>query len=116
MPAQRILKAAIYILFIFLIFSYGVFRLYDLISGPKIQIYYPKNGELVDNVFTVKGRVINADKIHLFDREILTDKEGLFSEVMIANENYTDIKILASNRWKKQSSVSLIVENVNRGR
>ena len=113
MYAQKILKRILYSVIIFCILSYGGFRLYDLLSGPKIEIYYPSNGDKVDAVFRVKGKVKNADKIYLFDREVFVDLSGYFKEEMLATENYTDIKIRATNRWKRESSKSITVENVN---
>ena len=113
MYAQKILKRILLSISIIFVLSYAAFRLYDLVSGPKIEIYYPLSGGLVDNVFTITGRVKNADKIYLYDREVFVDGAGNFKENMIAESNYTDIKLRATNRWKKETSKSITVENVN---
>ena len=113
MHAQKILKRLLFAFAVIIIAGYSMFRLYDLVSGPKIEIYSPLNGGKVDSVFVIKGKVTGADKIYLFDREIFTDQEGLFEESMISSENYTDVQIRANNRWGKTAYSAITVENAN---
>ncbi len=113
MQINPLLRKILYIFFILIIIIYTIFKLYNLISGPKIEIFYPDNFGKVDAVFTISGRIQRADKIYLFDREILTDEKGYFKETMIANDAWTDIIIKATNRFGKENQIKLTVENVN---
>lgn len=116
MRFQEILTKIVIFLAVLAVASYAGLKIYSLFSGPKIEIYYPKNGEVVDSVFTITGRVQRADKIYLFDREIWTDQDGYFKEKMVSSNNYTDIIIKASNRWSKENEVKLTVENIENTR
>lgn len=112
MRNQALVKKILLAILLSAIVAYASLRLYYLFAGPKIEIYYPKNGELVDPVFTVTGKIQRADKIYLFDREIWTDENGYFKEKMLATSNYTDIIIKASNRWGRENQTKITVENV----
>ncbi|MDQ5957073.1 MAG: hypothetical protein QG614_44 [Patescibacteria group bacterium] len=111
MRSQEILKKILIITAISAVVIYSFFKLYSLYSGPSIEIDSPQNGEKVDKVFTVTGRIQRADKIYLFDREIWTDQDGYFKESVVSSDKYTPINISASNRWGKTNSISLMVEN-----
>lgn len=88
----------------FLIFfiGYGLFESYKIVSGPKINILEPKNGEYFETpLIAVKGVAKHISFISLNDRPIFIDKEGTFSEKLILLPGYNIMSLKAKDRFGK---------------
>jgi hypothetical protein len=83
-----------------LILGYGLFQARNLIVGPQISVLTPSNGEnLVDPLMTIAGVAINITRITLNDRPIFVDKQGNFSEKLLASPGYNIIKLAAQDKF-----------------
>ena len=111
MYLQKLLKIISYVFFIILIVSYAGYKLYPLIIGPEIVIYKPSIGENIDgNLVEVSGMVLRAKTLKIFDREIIVNQKGEFSETIAKQKNYTDIVLSATDRFDRVTTKRLWVK------
>jgi hypothetical protein len=81
---------------------YGLWRAYPLIAGPHITINTPLDGETVSSsTFLISGQVSRVKNIEIQGRAIPIDKEGIFSEILVAQEPYTILTIKATDLYDK---------------
>jgi hypothetical protein len=96
------LKAIIIVCFLAIIFSYGVFEIWNYATGPKITITSPTNGSVVnESLITISGQTRNAQKITLNDRPIVVNENGDFSEKMLLSYDYNVLTLKAEDRFGK---------------
>lgn len=94
----------IYLFAILIVISmvYGGWRAYPLLAGPHITIVSPQDGETVaSSTFLFSGRVSRVKNIEIQGRPIPIDKDGNFSEVLVAQAPYTIITIYATDFYDK---------------
>jgi hypothetical protein len=81
---------------------YGGWRAYPLIAGPHITINSPSDGETVSSTtFQISGRVSRVKNIEIQGRPIPIDKDGNFTEILVAQAPYTNIIIYATDFYDK---------------
>lgn len=81
---------------------YGIWRAYPLIAGPHVTITSPKDGEVVStSTFTILGRVSRVKNIEIQGRPIPIDKDGNFTEILVAQAPYTIITVKATDFYDK---------------
>ena len=81
---------------------YGTWRAYPLIAGPHVSITAPTDGATVaSTTFTITGRVSRVKNIEIQGRPIPIDKDGNFSEILVAQEPYTILSIKATDFYDK---------------
>ena len=86
-----------------LILGYGLFQARNIIAGPEITITTPQNGASVnDPLVVVSGIATNINSITMNDRQIFIDKQGNFSEKLLAPEGYTIIKVAAQDKFGRR--------------
>lgn len=96
------LRAYLLILFFSILLIYFGFRIFDFISGPRIKITNPINGQKIEtDIFLVEGNVKNAKNIYINGREIGINQKGDFKEGLIAKSPYTIIVISAYDKYGK---------------
>lgn len=97
-------KSKKYIIIFFLVafVFYGFFESYRLISGPKIEISTPADGEyFTDPLIDVKGVTKNISFISLDDRPIFIDRDGNFEEKLILSPGYNIMSIKGQDKFGK---------------
>lgn len=81
---------------------YGLWRAYPLLAGPHITINTPKDGSMVaSTTFVISGKVSRVKNIEIQGRPIPIDKDGNFSEILVASFPYTIITISATDFYAK---------------
>lgn len=104
------LKVWIFITLIILVLIYFTYRIFNYISGPRIHILSPVQGEIIkEDTFILEGNVKNAKNIYVNGREIAIDEEGNFKEELIAKSPYTLITVRAIDKYGKQKENILSV-------
>lgn len=84
--------------------SYVYFQSYNLIKGPIITTTFPTNGSVVGNsLVDIKGKAKNISYISLNDRQIFTNKEGVFNEKLLLSYGYNLITISAKDRFGRNT-------------
>jgi hypothetical protein len=93
------------------VLGYSTYRIYPLISGPKITIISPSKGEVVSSeVIKIKGIALRAKEVKVFDRIISIDPEGNFEEEIIKQHPYTDVIVTAKDKYGRIATQKLFVQ------
>lgn len=96
-------KKYIIIIFLALFVCYGFFESYKLISGPKIDVFSPTDGQYFESpLIDVKGTTKNISFISLDDRPIFIDKSGDFVEKLILSPGYNIMSIKGQDKFGKE--------------
>lgn len=79
---------------------YGITRAYPLISGVKITITEPYDGQFVaTTTFKIKGYVERSKEIKIQGRSVNIDREGNFEETLVSSMPYTLITVEATDKY-----------------
>lgn len=91
-----------YIFLIILLVLLAIYSLYQarvILTGPRISIDNPKNGEIVFTpLVTIEGTAKNIAWISLNDRQIFTDEEGKWNEKLIVSSGISIMTVKARDR------------------
>jgi len=102
-----------FVVFFFLvIITYSLFQARFIILGPYLEIKYPQNGASLDtNPINIVGQAKNIVFISLNDRPIYVDKNGNWSEKLIAPKGPSIITVRARDRFGRnvEKSVEIVV-------
>ncbi len=86
-----------------IILGYGASKSVNLLTGPKIQINSPKNGETMsESLLKIEGVVKNATFISLNDKQIFVDDEGNMRDQILLYEGYNIITIRAKGKFGRE--------------
>ncbi len=89
---------------------YTAFRLYPLLTGPQITVYYPQDGSYVSSsTFQIAGKVTRATSIYLQGKAITVDIHGEFVETLVATYPYTILVLVAKDQYQASKTVTLRV-------
>lgn len=102
------LKALIIGLFIILISSYGIYELWNYLTGPEITVTSLVNGSAVsESLVSIEGRAKNIKEITLNDRPIVVDEAGNFKEKLLLAYGYNVLRLSAKDRFGKLTEQDL---------
>ncbi len=100
---QFIIKTGIIIVLVGGFAFYGFYRARDFLMGPKITIEYPNDGEIIVNSYIeIRGAAKNISFLYLNDRQIFTDKNGLFKEGLLMARGFNIIEIKAKDKFNRE--------------
>ena len=89
---------------------YGAWRAYPLINGATIEVYNPKDGDVVPGTtFELSGKVSKVKEITVQGRLIPVETDGHFTEVLTAQRPYTVIVITATDFYGETVTKTLRV-------
>ena len=104
------MRRTLVIVFFVLLIAYALFQARFVILGPRIQIDSPKdNSTLTSNVLVVSGRAENVAYLSLDGRQIYTDKDGNWSEKLIAPEGISILELAARDRFGRETEKTIRV-------
>jgi hypothetical protein len=93
-----------------LIGIYALFQARFVLLGPSIKVTTPANGaSLPSQVVTVAGKATNIAFISLNDRPIFVDKNGNWSEKLIAPVGLSIMTIRAKDRFGRTTEKQIEV-------
>ncbi len=98
-------KIKIFLLIILLTVTifYGLSRAYPLVSGVKVNIKEPYDGQIVSSTtFQIKGQVFRAKEIKIQGSPINIDTDGNFDETLTSSYPYTLIIVEASDKYNNK--------------
>lgn len=102
------LKTITIVLFLVVLFGYGIFEIWNYATGPKITVASPPNGSAVsESLITIDGQGKNTKEITLDDRPIVVDEQGNFSEKILLSYGYNVLKLKAEDRFGKKTEQEL---------
>jgi len=89
-----------FLVFVAILFiAYAVFQARFLIAGPQIIMTGSQASVQQDRVITLTGTTKNIVMLTLNDREIYTDKNGVFTEALVLENGYTVATLTAHDRY-----------------
>lgn len=112
MPAQKLLLKILIYIFLFVIFSFTLYKLSPLILGPKIIINYPAPTDVIDtDTFVLRGQILRAKSATVLDRDIIMDQAGYFNEILLTNKPYSTLYVHAIDKWGRKVESKIIVKS-----
>lgn len=104
-----IIKIITLVVFLGLVTGYAYSNTIDMIKGPEIIISTPNDGVVVrDNLVTVSGQALRIAKIYLNDKQIFTNNEGYFEELIASPEGYNAFKLTANDIFGRQTEKIIV--------
>lgn len=105
------LKTIVITLSLLILFGYGLFELWGFITGPRLTILSPTDGQVVsESLIAIEGKTKNVQKITLNEREIDRNEEGYFKEEILLSYGYNVLELKVEDRFgKKDSEILQIV-------
>jgi hypothetical protein len=102
------LKAIVITLFLFCLFGYGVFEIWNYATGPEITVKTPADGAVVaESLISIQGQGKNTKEITLNDRPIMMDEAGNFSENILLSYGYNVLELRGADRFGKKTEQKL---------
>ena len=112
--SEKIINPRAYLLRGFALFfvlgasAYIFFEFRNLLTGPTLQISYPKNGAPVEEpLIIVGGQAENVSYIYINGRQIFVDDQGRFAERLLLAPGYNIITAKAVDRFGKEKEYGL---------
>jgi len=88
---------------IFIFAVYGLFEAENFLTGPKITINAPQNGQVFTSSDTeISGKVSNISLLYLNGRQIFTDKNGNFKETILLAKGYNIVELRAKDKFGRE--------------
>lgn len=86
------------------ILVYAYFESRDYLSGPKIEVLYPKGGSTVYGpIIEIRGTAKNTTSLFLNDSQVLIDQSNAWNEKLPLPVGYNIMKLVAKDRFGKQT-------------
>jgi len=106
-------KYGLLIIVFVLLTAYSLYQARILLTGPRIQIDNPKDGQTVeDPLVIVEGQSKNIAWISLNDRQIFTDENGKWSEKLLVSPGLSIMTVKARDRFgrKTEKNVKIVLK------
>lgn len=95
-------------LFVLLVIGYSGLKLKDLLTGPKIIVNSPSDGQTIKKSFvTVQGKAERISQLYLNGKKIFTDEQGNFNEPYLLASGYNLLEIIANDQFGRQITKKL---------
>lgn len=102
------LKTIIVSLFVIILIGYGIFEVWNYMTGPQIYITSPADGLAVsESLISIEGQTKNSKIITLNDRPIVVDEVGRFKESILLSYGYNVLILKAEDRFGKKTEQKL---------
>ena len=90
------------------ILGYAAFELRSVVSGPSIEITYPKNGEMVStSLIHIEGKVSHINELSINSRKITMDESGVFKETLLLSSGLNVILIVGKDQFGRSTRTEL---------
>ncbi len=99
-------KKFILILAFVFVLAYGFFQARDFLSGPRIYLESPREGEIFQkSILVVRGEARDASRLNLNGRSIFTDGVGKFEEELVLARGVNVIELTAEDKFGHKTKV-----------
>lgn len=105
-PFRTIIKIAFATIFFLFALAYVIFQARFLISGPQISLTTEQPFRHNERQVTITGEAYNISRLWLNDRQIYTDAQGNFTEVIILENGYTVATLRAEDRYGRETTAT----------
>lgn len=102
----RYLRIGVGALLGLIILGYGASKSVNLVTGPRLEIESPKNGETVrDSFLLIKGSAKNVAFLTLNDKQIFIDDQGNIADQLLLYEGYNIMTVKAKDKFGREKVV-----------
>ena len=113
--SRPVFKVTIIVVGLLVLLIYGYIQAREFITGPKLELSSPKNGETIASTspeVVVQGRAQHISFLTINGRQIFTDEKGDFGSKLLLAEGYTIITVEAQDKFKRsvKRELQLIVK------
>ncbi len=103
-----LIKPLLISLAIILIVGYSGLKLKDLLTGPRIIVSSPSDGQTIKkNLVNVRGKAERISQLYLNGKKIFTDEQGNFNEPYLLANGYNLLEIIANDQFGRQITEKL---------
>jgi hypothetical protein len=104
----RLIKTTGILILAFIIVIFAIFRSFNYISGPGLEIYSPINGANIESsTVRIIGQASRINKITLNGNPITIDEQGNWSETLIIFPGLNTITIEAQDQFGRTNKKQL---------
>lgn len=90
------------------IIGYVLFQTRNIVRGPVIDIYTPRNGASVsESLITIAGTAKNISFISLNGKQIFVDEKGKFSQKLLLSYGYNIMTLHATDKFGRETEKTL---------
>ncbi len=108
METKKTLKLMLFVIVVIIIVGYTYYQSRGIISGPKIEIISPADGEsFYNSLVDIKGIAKNINHLSLNGRTIFVDKAGVFNEKLLIYNGLNIIEIKAIDKFGRITNKTL---------
>ena len=101
-------------LVIFLVIGYSGLKLKDLLTGPRVTINSPSDGQTIQkNFVNIQGKAERISQLYLNGKKIFTDEQGNFNEPYLLASGYNLLEIVANDQFGRQITKKLQLTTLN---
>ncbi len=89
-----------------LLFGYGILEVFPLLSGPRITLTSPTDGEsFADGFARIQGVTTHTEDLSLNGTPLLIDEKGRFSTTLVLPHGGAILSLTATDRFGKTENV-----------
>lgn len=109
-PIQRYAIIVLSILVLGMISAYAALQARDYLSGPEITITAPTSGSVLnEGIVHVSGTAERIAELSLNGRQIFTDENGVFDELLLLAAGYNAFTVVARDKFNRTVTKTLEV-------
>ena len=98
------LRKIIFLIFILISISYGIFTSRGVLFAPNLDIFSPKNGEhIMGTNVHFSGKTISKAQIWVDGAMVESNEEGFFEGAMIFHPGYNEMGFSIKNRFGRET-------------
>ena len=98
------LRTAAMILLAVVIIGYVLFQTRNIVRGPIIDVYTPRNGASVsESLITIAGTAKNISFISLNGQQIFVAETGSFSQKLLLSYGYNIMTLYARDKFGRET-------------
>jgi hypothetical protein len=96
------LKLSVVVGIIFILSFYFFHQSRAYFVGPRIQVTSPQNSQVLNKSWVlIRGRALNAARLLIDGREVLTDSFGYFEHGLLLARGYNIIELTAEDKFNR---------------
>lgn len=86
--------------------GYFIYQLRGVIFGPRLAVYRPFNGEVLEQGYaTIEGRAGRANFLSLNGRKVFVDRAGGFSHGLLLASGYNIIELIVKDNFGREIKI-----------
>ncbi|MEK7530724.1 MAG: hypothetical protein AAB573_02555 [Patescibacteria group bacterium] len=101
----RLFGYALAMIGLFAVLAYAAYLSAPLVRGPALTLTSPQDGDQVSGLTTIRGFVKRVSLLTINGLEVPLTEEGQFEVVRALAQGYTEVTVVARDRFNREVSV-----------